>query len=94
MGTRDAVEAIHKLADGDQNGTGSDIKKFFDKVDRKILLQKLARVVRSPRRLALIEKALTSEIQNRHALDPDLLQLFPSASSGIPQGNNPFPAPR
>jgi group II intron reverse transcriptase/maturase len=92
MGTRDAVEAIHKLADGGSKWVlEADIKKFFDKVDRKILLQKLARVVRSPRRLALIEKALTSEIQNRHALDPDLLQLFPSASSGIPQGNTLSP---
>ncbi|WP_420237765.1 reverse transcriptase domain-containing protein [Telmatobacter bradus] len=88
MGTRDAVEAIHKLADsGSKWVLEADIKKFFDKVDRKILLQKLARVVRSPQKLALIDKALTSEIENRHVIDPDLLQLFPSAASGIPQGN-------
>jgi RNA-directed DNA polymerase len=92
MSTRDAVEAIHKLADsGSKWVLEADIKKFFDKVDRKILLQKLTPVVRSPQRLSLIEKALTSEIENRRDIDPDLLQIFPSAASGIPQGNTLSP---
>src|SRR5208282_3931659 len=54
-------------------------------------LQKLTRSVRSPQRLSLIEKALTSEIENRCDIDPDLLQIFPSAASGIPQGNTLSP---
>lgn len=88
LSTRDAVEAIHKLADsGSKWVLEADIKKFFDRVDRKILLQKLARAVRSPQRLMLIEKALASEIENRRDIDPDLLQIFPSAASGIPQGS-------
>lgn len=92
IGTRNAVEAIHKLADaGSKWVLEADIKKFFDKVDRKILLQKLARVVRSAQKRALIEKALTSEIENRNVIDPDLLHLFPSATSGIPQGNTLSP---
>lgn len=92
MGTRDAVEAIHKLADsGSKWVLEADIKKFFDKVDRKTLLKKLARVVRSPQRLSLIERALTSEIENRNDIDPDLLDIFPSAASGIPQGNTLSP---
>jgi RNA-directed DNA polymerase len=92
ISTKDAVEAIHKLADsGSKWVLEADIKKFFDRVDRKILLKKLARVVRSPQRLALIEKALASEIENRCDIDPDLLQIFPSAASGIPQGNTLSP---
>ena len=92
MGTRDAVEAIHRLADsGSKWVLEADIKKFFDKVDRKVLMQRLVQVVRSPRRLALIEKALTSEVGNQQALDPDLLHLFPDASSGIPQGSTLSP---
>lgn len=92
LGTRDAVEAIHKLAEaGSKWVLEADIKKFFDKVDRKILLQKLARVVRSSRKRAIIEQALTSEIENRNDIDPDLLHLFPSATSGIPQGNTLSP---
>ena len=92
MSTRDAVEAIHKLADsGSKWVLEADIKKFFDRVDRKVLLQKLSRVVRSPQRLSLIEKALTSEVENRRDIDPDLLQIFPCAASGIPQGNTLSP---
>ena len=92
LGTRDAVEAIHKLADaGSKWVLEADIKKFFDRVDRKKLLDKLNAVVRSPLRLALIEKALTSEIENRDEIDPDLLSIFPSAAAGIPQGNTLSP---
>lgn len=92
MSTRDAVEAVHKLADsGSKWVLEADIKKFFDRVDRKILLRKLATVVRSPQRLLLIERALTSEIENGRDIDPDLLQIFPPAASGIPQGNTLSP---
>jgi RNA-directed DNA polymerase len=92
LGTRDAVEEIHKFAEaGSKWVLEADIKKFFDKVDRKKLLGKLKAVARSPQRLALIERALTSEIENRDDIDPDLISIFPSSSAGIPQGNTLSP---
>jgi RNA-directed DNA polymerase len=88
LGTRDAVRAIHRLADeGARWVLEADIKKFFDKVDRDTLFQRLAKVVRSPSRLAFIRSALTSELENVMEIDPDLRGLFPSATAGIPQGN-------
>ena len=89
LGTRDAVEAIHKLADaGSKWVLEADIKKFFDRVDRKKLLDKLNAVVRSPLRLALIEKALTSEIENRSGP----AQHIPFCRGWNSAGQHPFPA--
>jgi RNA-directed DNA polymerase len=90
--TKDAVDEIHRHAtEGLRWVLEADIKKFFDKVDREILLKKLGSVVRSETRMAFIRRALTSELENKSQIDPDLLGLFPSATEGIPQGNTLSP---
>jgi RNA-directed DNA polymerase len=90
--THKAVARIHELADaGAKWVVEADIKKFFDKVDRQILITKLSKIVRSPSLLAFIVKALTSEIENKHQINPDLIDLLPTADAGIPQGNTLSP---
>jgi len=83
-----AVKAIEALAEsGSRWVLEADIKKFFDNVDRGLLLKKLRRITKSSKTLAFIDEALTSEVANLDKLAGELQGLFPSASQGIPQGN-------
>jgi RNA-directed DNA polymerase len=83
----DAVRRVQDLA---KNGNiwvlEGDISKFFDTVDRDILMERFVRKIRVPSLENLIARALRVEVGNLDDFRPIERDMFPLADSGIPQG--------
>jgi RNA-directed DNA polymerase len=85
--TSDAVSRVRQLAaDGKVWVLEGDISKFFDTVDRSVLMERFLREIRIPSLHKLILRALSIEIGNLESFTPFLRDMFPHADSGIPQG--------
>jgi len=82
-----AIAEVRKLHEGGlQWVLEGDISKFFDTVDRTLLIDRFTREIRVTNLNALIKNALHVEIGNRQWFTPTERELFPAADSGIPQG--------
>jgi RNA-directed DNA polymerase len=87
ISTADAVRRVRELAgDGKVWVLEGDISKFFDTVDRSILINRFLHEIRVPSLEGLISRAISVEIGNLDAFSPFLKDMFPRADSGIPQG--------
>jgi RNA-directed DNA polymerase len=87
ISTADAVRRVRELAaEGKKWVLEGDISKFFDTVDRSILIDRFLREIRVPSLENLISRAISVEIGNLDAFSPLLKDMFPRADSGIPQG--------
>jgi RNA-directed DNA polymerase len=87
IGCADAVKRVRDLAaDGKVWVLEGDISKFFDTVDRPLLMNRFLREIRVPSLESLISRALRVEIGNLDAFLPFEREMFPLANSGIPQG--------
>ena len=83
----DAVKRVRDLAaQGKVWVLEGDISKFFDTVDRSLLMERFLRQVRIRSLKSLISRALEVEVGNLDAFRPYERELFPLADSGIPQG--------
>ncbi len=89
IGQRDAIQKMVQLFnDGKRIALKSDIIRFFDTVDRKILLSKYIFPVFYDNTInVLIEQGLNQEIGNRNELSEDEWIQFSSSEGGIPQGS-------
>jgi RNA-directed DNA polymerase len=87
LSTTDAVRRVQELArDGKVWVLEGDIAKFFDTVDRFLLMSRFLHEIRVPSLENLITRALQLEIGNLDAFSPFEKDMFPRADSGIPQG--------
>jgi len=83
----DAVKRVRELArDGNEHVLEGDISKFFDTVDRDILIEKFVRKIRVPSLESFVTAALRAEVGNLDDFRPIERDMFPLADSGIPQG--------
>lgn len=69
---------------GDLGIFRTDIKNFYDSIDRKILMKKLETRIKSKKILILIERAISSPIVPKHYRKNHIHQY--RTSKGIPQG--------
>lgn len=82
-----AIAAVRRLHEGGLDRVlEGDISRFFDTVDRTLLIERFTREIRIPSLHTLIKNALQVEIGNRQCFTPTERELFPAADSGIPQG--------
>jgi len=87
-GAEYAVSAILKaIGEGHVHFVRSDIKAFFDTVDRKSLIAYLASQLTCKETSRLVEAALAVEFENPEEVRQNL-SLFPSDTHGVPQGNS------
>jgi RNA-directed DNA polymerase len=87
IGTSDAVRRVRQLAaEGKVWVLEGDISKFFDTVDRSILMDRFLEEIRIPSLNKLISRAVSVEIGNLESFSPFMKDMFPHADSGIPQG--------
>jgi RNA-directed DNA polymerase len=87
LSTTDAVRRVQELArEGKVWVLEGDIAKFFDTVDRFLLMSRFLHEIRVPSLENLITRALQLEIGNLDAFSPFEKDMFPRADSGIPQG--------
>jgi len=87
LSTADAVKRVKELAhDGKVWVLEGDIARFFDTVDRSLLMSRFLREIRVPSLEDLISRALDLEVGNLEAFSPFEKDMFPRADSGIPQG--------
>jgi RNA-directed DNA polymerase len=85
--TADAVKRVRELASQGKTWVlEGDIAKFFDTVDRSLLMSRFVREIRLPSLANLISRALELEIGNLEAFSPHEKDMFPLADSGVPQG--------
>lgn len=83
----DAIAHIRKLYESGLNWVlEGDISKFFDTVNRTLLIERFTRKIRAPSLFRLILNALHVELGNPQSFTPTERDLFPAADSGIPQG--------
>jgi RNA-directed DNA polymerase len=83
----DAVKRVRDLAgSGNPYVLEGDISKFFDTVDRDILMKRFVHKIRIPSLEDLISRALRVETGNLDDFRPVEREMFPMADSGIPQG--------
>lgn len=83
----DAVNRVRKLAArGNVWVLEGDISKFFDSVDRPLLMDRFVRKIRIPSLEDLVFQALQVEVGNLNEFRPDDRDMFPLGDSGIPQG--------
>ena len=86
-GPRDAIQKVRELASqGNEIVLEADITKFFDTVDREILIGKFLAEIKYRSLEALIRDALTVELGNLESFTDEEQKMFPAADSGIPQG--------
>jgi RNA-directed DNA polymerase len=87
LSTADAVKRVQELArEGKIWVLEGDIAKFFDTVDRFLLMSRFLREIRIPSLENLVSRALQLEIGNLDAFSPVEKDMFPRSDSGIPQG--------
>lgn len=87
VSVRDAVEHIKRLAEsGNAWVLEADISKFFDQVDRKLLMDNFVRRIGIRSLKDLVRRALQVEVGNLDSFRPDERAMFPAGDSGIPQG--------
>jgi RNA-directed DNA polymerase len=83
----DAIRRVRQLAnEGNTWVLEADIKKFFDSVDRPLLIDAFARKIRMSSLTPLIKSSLQVELGNPEDFTPEDRDVFPDADSGIPQG--------
>jgi RNA-directed DNA polymerase len=81
-----AVRAVRALrSSGLEWVLEADIKKFFDTVDRGVLVDKFIENIRIPSIVPLLRQAIATEVGNLENFGP-ADQAFLMADSGIPQG--------
>jgi len=81
-----AIAAIRELAaNGHKWVLEADIKKFFDKVPRKALIDKFVEEIRIVSITPLVKQAIETEVGNPEEFNPQE-KAFLMADSGIPQG--------
>jgi RNA-directed DNA polymerase len=82
-----AIARVHEFASaGNQFVLEADISNFFGAVEQSRLLKRLHSVVRSRSLDEILDAAIQNEIGNRASFEPKFRDLFPAATSGIPQG--------
>lgn len=82
----DAIAAIRQLASSGHCWVlEADMKKFFDTVPRKALMEKFVTKIRIPSIAPLVERAINVEVGNLDQFNPADQALL-VADSGIPQG--------
>ncbi|HEY2912341.1 MAG TPA: reverse transcriptase domain-containing protein [Candidatus Angelobacter sp.] len=86
-GAKDAIQRVRELANqGNDIVLEADITKFFDTVDREILIGRFLAEIKYRSLESLIREALTVELGNLTSFTDDEQKMFPTADSGIPQG--------
>lgn len=86
-GVQDAIRRVKKLAsEGKQSVLEADIHKFFDEVDRELLIRRFTREIKLISLRKLIENGLRMELGNLGSFTDEERKIFPAADSGIPQG--------
>jgi RNA-directed DNA polymerase len=86
-GPKDAIQRVRELASqGNTVVLEADIHKFFDSVDREILIGRFIRQIKLRSLESMIREALTVELGNLGSFTDEEQQMFPAADSGIPQG--------
>ncbi len=89
LGIRDALQALERYyKDGSNFILKCDIVKFFDRIDRNILLtEKLFKHLPDDSINQLILTAINQQVGNLDELKPHLQKHFQNTDLGIPQGN-------
>jgi len=85
-GLSDALAAAHAaIKDGQRYFIRSDIRGFFTKIPKPLVLETIFAEVPDPLLRDLIRRSVEVELENMEALGEDR-QLFPLEDQGVPQG--------
>jgi RNA-directed DNA polymerase len=84
---RQAIQQVRQLANaGNKFYFKADIIDFFGQVDREILWQMFAKIVRQRSLLPLLKQCFHLEIEDLSSYEREFQNLYLGADSGIPQG--------
>jgi RNA-directed DNA polymerase len=86
-GPKDAIQKVRQLAsEGNTIVLEADIHKFFDTVDREMLIGQFIKETRFTSLEPMLRSGLMVELGNLDSFTDEEQQMFPTAESGIPQG--------
>lgn len=82
-----AIEMIEEAWQaGYRYAAGSDIRGFFTKIPKQMVIDFLSMEIAEPDFLHLVERALTVELSNADQMSAEDLHLFPTGPDGVAQG--------